>query len=82
MEQTTCFEEYAVPFSYGYDRLRFVKPVFTGDTVHSRVTIAGKEGDPKRPAKGRVAERTEVIKQHVMLVTDHIHIVELKNKPA
>lgn len=46
MEQTTYFEE--------YDRLRFVKPVFIGDTIHSRVTIAAKEDDPKRPAMGRV----------------------------
>src|SRR5580765_1562739 len=24
-------------FSYGYDRLRFIKPVFIGDTIHARV---------------------------------------------
>ncbi len=73
-----------VAFSYGYDRLRFVKPVFIGDTIHSRVTIAAKEDDPKRPDMGRVVERTEVINQRdeVVLVTDHIHIVERKNKPA
>lgn len=73
-----------VAFSYGYDRLRFVKPVFIGDTIHSRVTIAAKEDDPKRPEVGRVVERTEVLNQHgeVVLVTDHIHIVERKNKAA
>ena len=73
-----------VAFSYGYDRLRFVKPVFIGDTIHSRVTIAAKEDDPKRPDMGRVVERTEVINQRdeVVLVADHIHIVERKNKPA
>jgi monoamine oxidase len=71
-----------VAFSYGYDRLRFVKPVFIGDTIHSRVTIAAKEDDPKRPDMGRVVERTEVINQRgeVVLVADHIHIVE--RKPA
>ncbi len=26
-------------FSYGYDRLRFIKPVFIGDTIRVRVTI-------------------------------------------
>jgi monoamine oxidase len=73
-----------VAFSYGYDRLRFVKPVFIGDTIHSRVTIAAKDDDPKRPEMGRVVERTEVINQRgeVVLVADHIHIVERKNKPA
>ena len=29
-----------VAFSYGYDRLRFIKPVFIGDTIRTRVTIA------------------------------------------
>ena len=38
-----------VAFSYGYDRLRFVRPVFIGDTIRTRVTIIAKEDDPKRP---------------------------------
>ena len=38
-----------VAFSYGYDRLRFVRPVFIGDTIRTRVTIRAKEDDPKRP---------------------------------
>jgi acyl dehydratase len=73
-----------VAFSYGYDRLRFVKPVFIGDTIHTRTTIAAKEDDPKRKDMGRVFERTEVVNQHgdVVLVADHIYIVERKHKPA
>lgn len=73
-----------VAFSYGYDRLRFVKPVFIGDTIRTRTTIAAKEDDPKRADMGRVFERTEVINQkdEVVLVTDHIYIVERKIKPA
>ncbi len=73
-----------VAFSYGYDRLRFVKPVFIGDTIRTRTTIAAKEDDPKRADMGRVFERTEVINQRdeVVLVTDHIYIVERKIKPA
>lgn len=71
-----------VAFSYGYDRLRFVRPVFIGDTIHTRTTIASKEDDPKRADMGRVVERTEVINQkgEVVLVADHIYIVE--RKPA
>ncbi|WP_339762552.1 MaoC/PaaZ C-terminal domain-containing protein [uncultured Hoeflea sp.] len=71
-----------VAFSYGYDRLRFVRPVFIGDTIHTRATILSKEDDPKRSAMGRVSERTEVINQNdeVVLVADHIYIVE--RKPA
>ena len=73
-----------VAFSYGYDRLRFVRPVFIGDTIHARTTIAAKEDDPKRADMGRVFERNEVINQHgdVVLAADHIYIVERRNKPA
>src|ERR1700691_1804129 len=38
-----------VAFTSGYDRLRFPKPVFIGDTIHTRVTIKEKQPDPKRP---------------------------------
>ncbi|MDW9418666.1 dehydratase [Sinorhizobium meliloti] len=69
-----------VAFSYGYDRLRFVRPVHIGDTIRTRVTIATKEDDPKRPGAGRVVERCEVINQRgeVVLAADHILIVERK----
>jgi monoamine oxidase len=67
-----------VAFSYGYDRLRFVRPVFIGDTIKTRTTIAAKENDPKRPGHGRVIERVEVINQRgeVVLAADHIYVVE------
>src|SRR5436190_14987901 len=38
----------SVAFTYGYDRLRFIKPVFIGDTIRTRVTVADKQDDPKR----------------------------------
>ena len=67
-----------VAFSYGYDRMRFVRPVFIGDTIHTRTTITGKEDDPKRATHGRVIERNEVVNQkgEVVLAADHIYIVE------
>ncbi|MER8544898.1 MULTISPECIES: MaoC/PaaZ C-terminal domain-containing protein [unclassified Mesorhizobium] len=73
-----------VAFSYGYDRLRFIKPVFIGDTIRTRTTISAREDDPKRPDSGRVVERCEVINQHgdVVLVADHIYIVERRDKPS
>lgn len=65
-------------FSYGYDQLRFVRPVFIGDTIRTRVTIASREDDPKRPTQGRVVERCEVLNQRgeVVLAADHILLVE------
>jgi acyl dehydratase len=73
-----------VAFSYGYDRLRFIKPVFIGDTIRTRTTIATKEDDPKRPESGRVIERVEVVNQRneVVLAADHIYIVERRDRPA
>jgi len=69
-----------VAFTYGYDRLRFPKPVFIGDTIHTRVTIKGKEEDSKRPGFGRVVEACEVINQRgeVVLYCEHILVVEMK----
>jgi acyl dehydratase len=73
-----------VAFSYGYDKLRFVRPVFIGDTIRTRVTISAKEDDPKRPNAGRIVERCEVLNQRneVVLVTDHIIIAERRTKTA
>lgn len=67
-----------VAFSYGYDRLRFVKPVFIGDTIRSRVEITAMEAMEKRPGYGRVTERLTVTKQsgETTLVADHIYMVE------
>jgi monoamine oxidase len=68
-----------VAFSYGYDRLRFVRPVHMGDTIRTRVTISSKEDDPKRQDMGRVVERCEILNQRneVVLAADHILLVEL-----
>lgn len=67
-----------VAFSYGYDRLRFVKPVFIGDTIHVSLTITEKKDDPKRPGYGFVHEQGEVVNQgdETVLVFTHIHSVE------
>src|ERR1700731_4564030 len=52
-----------VAFTYGYDRVRFPKPVFIADTIHTRVTIKEKQPDAKRPDSGRVIEACEVVNQ-------------------
>jgi acyl dehydratase len=73
-----------VAFTYGYDRLRFPKPVFIGDTIHTRVTIKSKEEDTKRPGFGRVVEACEVINQRgeVVLYCEHILTVQMKSGAA
>jgi acyl dehydratase len=68
-------------FTYGYDRLRFPKPVFIGDTIRTRITIASKEDDPKRPQYGRVVEKCEVLNQRgeVVLACEHILLVQKRS---
>src|SRR5207245_11586929 len=53
----------SVAFTYGYDRLRFPKPVFIGDTLRTRVTVKEKQDDPKRKGLGRVVEACDVLNQ-------------------
>jgi monoamine oxidase len=67
-----------VAFTYGYERLRFPKPVFIGDTIHTKITISAKEDDPKRPTHGRVVEKVEVLNQRgqCVLACDHVLLVE------
>ncbi|WP_428939581.1 MaoC family dehydratase [Fontivita pretiosa] len=70
-----------VAFTYGYERLRFPKPVFIGDTIRSQVTIAAKEDDPKRPQFGRVVEKVEVINQRgeCVMACEHVLLVRKRN---
>ncbi|MBE1441986.1 MaoC family dehydratase [Paenibacillus sp. OAS669] len=64
-------------FSYGYDRLRFIKPVFIGDTIRVRVTVNEKKDHPRRSEYGIVSERCEAFNQHgdTVLVCDHLLMV-------
>ena len=65
-------------FSYGYDRLRFIKPVFIGDTLTVKVTIKDKRDFPKRPDHGMVVEAVEVANQRgqTVLACEHLLVVK------
>jgi acyl dehydratase len=67
-------------FSYGYDRLRFIKPVFIGDTIHVRVTIKEKR-EHKKPGHGVVSELVEVFNQknETVLACEHLLLVRKKS---
>lgn len=67
-------------FSYGYDRLRFIKPVFIGDTIHVRVTIKDKR-EHKKPGHGVVSELVEVFNQRneTVLACEHLLLVRKKS---
>lgn len=74
----TASEINPLAFTYGYERLRFPKPVFIGDTIHTEVTIAALEDDPKRATHGRVIEQVRVVNQRgeVVLACDHVYLAE------
>jgi len=64
--------------SKGYDRLRFIKPVFIGDTIHSEITISEKSVS-KKEGYGAVTEHVEIINQHgeLVLVCEHLLVVKM-----
>ena len=66
-------------FSYGYDRVRFIAPVFIGDTITSNASIAAKQEHPKKPVEfGMVDEQVTVTNQkgEVVLAFVHVYMVE------
>lgn len=62
-------------FSYGYDRLRFIEPVFVGDTIYTIRTNIAKE--PKYEDRGLTRAKYEVFKGEgeLVLVCEHIQTV-------
>lgn len=70
--------------SYGYDRVRFIRPVFLGDTIHVTATIREKREDPKRPTHGIVVETVEIANQdnQVVLACEHLYLVERRQPLA
>jgi acyl dehydratase len=68
-----------VSMTYGYDRIRFTKPVFIGDTIKVSVTIKGKK-EHKKPGFGIVTELLEVLNQHneVVMICEHLLLVQKK----
>lgn len=77
----TAGEINPVAFSYGYDRLRFIRPVFIGDTIRVTVTIEEKREDPKRPNQGFVHEKCTVTNQRGETVLVFVHILSVETQP-
>jgi len=63
------------PVSIGYDRIRFLKPVFIGDTMTARYTI--EEVDDQA---GRTRAKAEVLNQHGALCLSGTHILKWVKK--
>jgi acyl dehydratase len=66
-------------FSYGYDKLRFIKPVFIGDTIYTIRTNLEKL--PKYPQLGMVRVSYEVFKVpgELVLYCEHLQTVKYRD---
>ncbi len=67
--------------SYGYDKIRFIKPVFIGDTITVRAEITEKSDHKRMPqTHGYVHELVTVTNQHgeTVLVLTHLYLVNKK----
>jgi acyl dehydratase len=66
-------------FSYGYDKLRFIKPVFVGDTIYTVRTQLEKW--PKYPEMGMVKVSYEVFKMpgELVLYCEHLQTVKYRD---
>jgi acyl dehydratase len=68
--------------SYGYDRIRFVRPVFIDDTITVTAEITAMSDHPRSPERlGRVDELVTVANQdgEVVLSLVHLYVVEKRN---
>jgi len=64
--------------SYGYDRVRFIRPVFIDDTITVSAEVTDKRDHKKRPDEfGYVDELVTVINHHgeTVLVLTHVYLV-------
>ncbi len=68
-------------FTYGYERLRFIKPVHIGDTLTVHVAVKEKK-EYKDPAYGMVTELLEVFNQRQELVMVCEHLLLTQKKPG
>jgi acyl dehydratase len=68
-----------VSMTYGYERLRFIKPVFIGDTLKVTVTVKEKK-EHKKPRLGLITELVEVFNQNndLVMLCEHILLVNKK----
>jgi len=66
-------------FSYGYDKLRFIKPVFVGDTIYTIRTQLEKW--PKYPEMGMVRVSYEVFRMpaELVLYCEHLQTVKYRD---
>ncbi|QQV77346.1 MaoC family dehydratase N-terminal domain-containing protein [Sphingomonas aliaeris] len=63
--------------SYGYDRLRFIRPVHIGDTITTVTRISDMRDHAKRAGQGVVTEQVDIRNQRgeTVLACEHLYLV-------
>jgi acyl dehydratase len=68
--------------SYGYDRVRFIRPVHVGDTITSRSEIVALRDYTRQPdAFGLAEEKVEVVNQRGEVVIAFVHLYLVNRQP-
>lgn len=75
-------EEQAGLGSPGIDELRWLKPVFPGDTLHVRGCILDKRESQSKPEIGLFRTKTTVTNQDNVPVMTFVSIVLIRRRPA
>jgi len=66
----------------GVDELRWMKPVYPGDTLRAEAGVIAKRQSASRPGRGAVTFRTTAFNQHDEPVMCHIANVLIPARPA
>jgi acyl dehydratase len=77
----TAYPLNELSMTYGYERLRFVRPVFIGDTLRVTVIIKEKK-EHKKPGYGLVVESVQAFNQRQELVMVCEHLLLVQKKPV
>lgn len=69
--------------SYGYDKVRFVRPVFIGDTITVTAEVTALYDHPRnRERLGRADELVTVVNQRGEVVLSLTHLYVVERRPA
>lgn len=71
--------------SYGYDHVRFIRPVYIGDTIKVRAEITATKPHRKRPEEQGMVEETVTVTNQagdVVLALVHLYVVEKRRKAS
>jgi acyl dehydratase len=65
--------------SLGWDKVRFQRPLYAGDTVHAAFSFIGKRLSAK-PGRGIVTESLQLIDQHGDIAIDAQHVALIRTR--